>query len=95
MEWARRLPRSDFPVQTHIDLHGYTITAAQPALETFLLDAIVAGRQSVLVIHSRELSLPRETDLTLYRNTQRSRFARWENHRRRLGPGSSVAIVVK
>ncbi|NLN60554.1 MAG: DNA mismatch repair protein MutS [Deltaproteobacteria bacterium] len=60
LEWARRLHRGDFPVQDHIDLHGYTMTAAQPALETFLLDAIAAGRQSLLVIHGRGLSSPRE-----------------------------------
>jgi len=60
MEWARRLHRGDFPVQAHIDLHGYTIAAAKPALESFLLEAIASGKQSVLIIHSRGLSSPGE-----------------------------------
>jgi len=60
LEWARRLHRGDFPIQAHIDLHGYTISAAKPALESFLLDAIAAGKQSVLIIHGRGLSSPGE-----------------------------------
>ena len=60
LEWARRLHRGDFPVQAHIDLHGYTIAAAKPALESFLLEAIAAGKQSVLIIHGRGLSSPGE-----------------------------------
>lgn len=60
LEWARRLHRGDFPVQAHIDLHGYTIAAAKPALESFLLDTIAAGKQSVLIIHGRGLSSPGE-----------------------------------
>jgi DNA-nicking Smr family endonuclease len=60
LEWARRLHRGDFPIQAHIDLHGYTIAAAKPALESFLLEAIAAGKQSVLIIHGRGLSSPGE-----------------------------------
>ncbi len=60
LEWARRLHRGDFPIQAHIDLHGYTIPAAKPALESFLSDAIASGKQSVLIIHGRGLSSPGE-----------------------------------
>ncbi|MCU0582153.1 MAG: Smr/MutS family protein [Syntrophales bacterium] len=60
LEWARRLHRGDFPVQAHIDLHGYTIAAAKPALESFLLEAIASGKQSILIIHGRGLSSPGE-----------------------------------
>ena len=60
LEWARRLHRGDFPVQAHIDLHGYTVQAAKPALESFLLEVIAAGKQSVLIIHGRGLSSPGE-----------------------------------
>jgi len=60
LEWARRLHQGDFPVQGHIDLHGYTIPAAKLALESFLSDAIASGKQSVLIIHGRGLASPGE-----------------------------------
>ena len=60
LEWARRLHRGDFPIQGHIDLHGYTASAARLALESFLSDAIASGKQSVLIIHGRGLSSPGE-----------------------------------
>jgi len=60
LEWARRLHRGDFPIQAHIDLHGYTASAAKLTLESFLSDAIASGKQSVLIIHGRGLSSPGE-----------------------------------
>jgi len=59
-EFARRLHRGDFSIQSHIDLHGLCVTEAKKALEEFLKGAVTSGKRAVLVIHGRGLSSPGE-----------------------------------
>lgn len=55
---ARRLHQGDFAIQAHIDLHGLSATTAKHALETFLREAVLSGKQGVLIVHGRGLSSP-------------------------------------
>ena len=59
-EFARRLHRGDFSIQTHIDLHGLNVGKAKEAFEEFLKGAVTSGKRAVLIIHGRGLSSPGE-----------------------------------
>jgi DNA-nicking Smr family endonuclease len=59
-EFARRLHRGDFSIQTHIDLHGLNVGKAKEAFEEFLKGAVMSGKRAVLIIHGRGLSSPGE-----------------------------------
>jgi DNA-nicking Smr family endonuclease len=57
-EITRRLHRGDFSVQAHLDLHGFSVAAAQEAFDAFMREALVTGKRAVLIIHGRGLSSP-------------------------------------
>ncbi len=57
-EMAQRLHRGDFSIQAHIDLHGFTVTAARPALDAFIAESVRTGKRAVMVIHGRGRSSP-------------------------------------
>ena len=57
-EISKRLHRGKFSIQAHLDLHGMTVTEAQPAFDNFLKESIHRGLRGVLVIHGRGLSSP-------------------------------------
>jgi DNA-nicking Smr family endonuclease len=59
-EFAERLHRGDFSIQTHIDLHGLGAAQAKDAFENFLNEAIRSGKRAVLIIHGRGISSPGE-----------------------------------
>ena len=60
LEFAERLHRGDFSIQTHIDLHGLGVAEAKDVFENFLNDAIRLGKRAVLIIHGRGISSPGE-----------------------------------
>ena len=59
-EFAERLHRGDFSIQTHIDLHGMGAAQAKDTFENFLNEAIRSGKRAVLIIHGRGISSPGE-----------------------------------
>jgi DNA-nicking Smr family endonuclease len=59
-EFAERLHRGDFSIQSHIDLHGMGVAEARDAVESFLNGAIMSGKRAVLIVHGRGLSSPGE-----------------------------------
>jgi DNA-nicking Smr family endonuclease len=59
-EFARRLHRGDFSIQSHIDLHGLNVEKAKEVFEEFLKGAVAFGKRAVLIIHGRGLSSPGE-----------------------------------
>ncbi len=59
-ETTRRLHQGRYAIQDHIDLHGYTVRAAEDALLAFLQKAVAHSCRAVLVIHGRGLTSPRE-----------------------------------
>jgi DNA-nicking Smr family endonuclease len=59
-EIARRLHRGEFSIQAHIDLHGLNVKDARRALDEFLLESILGGKRTVIIIHGRGLSSPAE-----------------------------------
>lgn len=59
-EFAERLHRGDFSIQAHLDLHGLSAVQAKEAFENFLSEAIISGKQAVLIIHGRGISSPGE-----------------------------------
>lgn len=59
-QMAGRLHRGEFSIQAHIDLHGLGVEEARIAFEDFLRESIIRNRRSLLVIHGRGLSSPRE-----------------------------------
>lgn len=52
------LRRGRFAVQAHLDLHGMTRGDAKEALSTFVREAVLKGRRSILVVHGRGLRSP-------------------------------------
>lgn len=60
LEFAERLHRGDFCIQTHIDLHGMGAAQAKDSFENFLNDSIRSGKRAVLIIHGRGISSPGE-----------------------------------
>jgi DNA-nicking Smr family endonuclease len=59
-EMARRLHRGEFSIQAHIDLHGLNVKDARRALDGFLVESILTGKRTVIIIHGRGLSSPAE-----------------------------------
>ncbi|MFC1857486.1 Smr/MutS family protein [Thermodesulfobacteriota bacterium] len=59
-EITSRLHRGDFSIQAYIDLHGFTVSEARDAFESFIKEAVNTGKRAVLVIHGRGLSSPAE-----------------------------------
>jgi len=59
-EFAERLHRGDFSIQTHLDLHRMSAAQAKEAFENFLQGALRSGKQGVLIIHGRGISSPGE-----------------------------------
>jgi DNA-nicking Smr family endonuclease len=59
-EIAKRLHRGDFSIQDHLDLHGYGAEAAIEALDHFVKKAISTGKRTILIVHGRGLSSPRQ-----------------------------------
>ncbi len=57
---AEKLHRGDFPIQDHIDLHGYSAAEAKAVLDSFLEQAVATHKCAVLVVHGRGLSSPGE-----------------------------------
>ncbi|MEN6621933.1 MAG: Smr/MutS family protein [Smithella sp.] len=55
-EYARRLHQGDFSIQDHIDLHGMNVENAKEAFESFMKNALISGKRTVLIIHGRGLS---------------------------------------
>jgi len=58
LQMARRLHRGDFSIQAHIDLHGFTVAAARPALDAFVAESVRTGKRAVIIIHGRGRSSP-------------------------------------
>lgn len=59
-EFAEKLHRGDFSIQSYIDLHGMGVAQARDAVESFLDGAIKSGKRAVLIVHGRGLSSPGE-----------------------------------
>ncbi|MFZ5586763.1 MAG: Smr/MutS family protein [Thermodesulfobacteriota bacterium] len=57
-ELLERLARGDFPVQDYLDLHGFSLEEAFPAVEEFLVRSLARGLRHVLIVHGRGLSSP-------------------------------------
>lgn len=49
----RKLRTGEYSIQSELDLHGYTVQAARPALLAFLNDAQDRGHQCVRIIHGK------------------------------------------
>ncbi len=93
-----RLHRGDFSVQNHLDLHGMTRREAAPALDAFLCHAVERGFRTVLLVHGRGLSSPREPVLKQYVR-QRLMSRRWRGQvlafaSARLCDGGAGAVYV-
>ncbi|MCK9275645.1 MAG: Smr/MutS family protein [Syntrophales bacterium] len=57
-EIAKRLHRGDYSIQSHLDLHGFTVKEAREALSTFIMESIALDKRTVCVIHGRGRSSP-------------------------------------
>ncbi len=57
---ARRLHQGEFAIESYIDLHGYTVEAAQEAFDAFLKETLRTGKRAVLIVHGRGLSSPQK-----------------------------------
>ena len=88
MEWAGpevcreisgRLHRGQFSIQSYIDLHGFTVSAAKETFEHFLKDAVMSGKRGILVVHGRGLSSPREPVLktNVYKWLTKGPWRKW------------------
>lgn len=55
---TKRLHQGEFSIQEHIDLHGLSVESAKEAFEAFLKNAVLTGKQAVLIVHGRGLSSP-------------------------------------
>lgn len=55
---VRRLHQGRYPVQGHLDLHGFTRADAEQVLFQFIQNALTSGKRMVLVIHGRGLTSP-------------------------------------
>ena len=51
----RKLRRGQYTIEDEIDLHGYTVAAARPALAQFLQECVDSGKRCVRVIHGKGL----------------------------------------
>ncbi len=47
---AQRLKRGQFPIEAHLDLHGFTQKQARNELDTFLESSFASGKRCVLII---------------------------------------------
>ena len=47
---AQRLKRGQFPIEAHLDLHGFTQTQARHEFDTFLESSFASGKRCVLII---------------------------------------------
>jgi len=52
----QRLKRGQFPIQDHIDLHGFTRQEAETRVREFLIQSHLLGLRCVLVVHGRGLN---------------------------------------
>ncbi|RJR20447.1 MAG: DNA mismatch repair protein MutS [Desulfobacteraceae bacterium] len=52
----KRLRNGQFPLQSHLDLHGLTKQEAEARVRDFLLDSFRLGRRCVLIVHGRGLN---------------------------------------
>ncbi len=50
---AQRLHQREFAIQAHLDLHGYTVDEARPAVDRFLTNAYTSGQRCVRLVHGR------------------------------------------
>ncbi len=50
---AQRLHEGEFAIQAHLDLHGYTVDEARPAVDRFLTNAYTNGQRCVRLVHGR------------------------------------------
>lgn len=55
---TKRLHQGEFSIQAHIDLHGLSVESAKEVFENFLKNAVLTGKQAVLIVHGRGLSSP-------------------------------------
>lgn len=54
----RKLKRGKFPVQAHIDLHGFRKKDAEDTVRKFLINSHQRGLRCVLIVHGRGLNSP-------------------------------------
>ena len=54
----RKLKRGKFPIQAHIDLHGFTKKNAEDEVRNFLINSHHRGLRCVLIVHGRGLNSP-------------------------------------
>jgi DNA-nicking Smr family endonuclease len=78
-EISRRLHEGQFSIQSYIDFHGFTVSAAKEVFENFLKDSITTGKRGVLIIHGRGLSSPKEPVLktNVYEWLSRGPWRKW------------------
>ena len=57
-DFCRDLHTGRIPAQDSLDLHGFTLDDARPALETFVRDAVRRGLRCVNIVHGRGLRSP-------------------------------------
>ena len=54
----RKLKKGKFPIQAHIDLHGFTKKDAEAVVRRFLINSHHRGLRCVLIVHGRGLNSP-------------------------------------
>jgi DNA-nicking Smr family endonuclease len=59
-EILRRLHQGHFAIQDFVDLHGYRVPEAEKVLGQFVQHAIHKGLRTVLIVHGRGLTSPKE-----------------------------------
>lgn len=59
-ELLRQLHQGRFAIQDYVDLHGLRVAEAESVLKKFILDSIVNGLRTILVVHGRGLTSPHQ-----------------------------------
>ncbi len=75
----RLLHRGKYAIQAHLDLHGFTARQARLQFDRFMETSLREGLRTVLIIHGRGLSSPKEPVLKhcLQEWILRSSWRRW------------------
>ncbi len=75
----RLLHRGKYAIQAHLDLHGFTAREARLQFDRFMETSLREGLRTVLIIHGRGLSSPKEPVLKrcLQEWILRSSWRRW------------------
>lgn len=75
----RLLHRGKYAIQAHLDLHGFTAREARLRFDRFMETSLREGLRTVLIIHGRGLSSPKEPVLKrcLQEWILRSSWRRW------------------